>query len=98
MVGLQHGHAVLHSDAEAILPGVAERMAEIVAGAVHHHEMAFLPVQGDALGFYQPAQGQRRAGIVRAKIKKKKTKKTMKTLQKFQQRADQSLPENSIIT
>jgi len=40
MVGLQHRHAVLHSDAEAVLPGVTEGMAEVVAGAGDHHQMA----------------------------------------------------------
>lgn len=55
MVGLQHRHAILYSDAEAILPSIAEGMAEIVAGAINHHQMAFFTFQWNALRLYKPA-------------------------------------------
>jgi len=70
VVCLQHGHAVLHPDAEAILAGIAEGMAEVVARAVKYHQMAFVIFQWDALRLYEPAQRQWRAGT-RAKAKKK---------------------------
>lgn len=82
MVGLQHRHAVLHPDAEAVLPGIAEGMAEIVAGAIDHHQMAFFTVKWNALGLYQPAQGQRRAEMARAKRKTKSGENFAKILAK----------------
>lgn len=55
MVGLQHHHTLLHSDAEAVLSSITEGMAEIVAGAVNHHQMAFLTFKWNALRLYEPA-------------------------------------------
>lgn len=55
MVRLQHRHAFLHSDAEAILSSITEGMAEVVAGAINYHKMALFPFQWNALGLYEPA-------------------------------------------
>lgn len=65
MVCLQHRHAVLHSDTEAILSSTPEGVAEVEAGAMKHHQVAFVAFKQDALGLYKPAQRQRRAEMTR---------------------------------